>query len=328
MTGRPGRLAALAVLAGLSPPARAQPSEHPPLYVRAPPSDCGAPPASPGFVAFVDSLRVELASSGPGCCTIVAPDAPIPPPGVTLALEGCDPGADDLGVEVADLARGTTRSRRISLADVAPAARPRALALAVAELVRSIEQAPAPAAPPSAPPEGRPAQAALPFVPRAAALAELRVYGNQTRLWGGGLALAVDRGRWRAGLDLDAASGRREVGLGAIDVTLASARMAVGPRLLAGPSALDLGLVGELGWGHIDGQPGQAGVSAGSGSGLTIAVGARAAIEAPAGRSVRARLAVEAGAVARSLTGTENGAPAAGVSGAYLLVAAGIGTGL
>jgi hypothetical protein len=43
---------------------------------------------------------------------------------------------------------------------------------------------------------------------------------------------------------------------------------------------------------------------------------------------VRARLAVEAGAVARSLTGTENGAPAAGVSGAYLLVAAGIGTGL
>jgi hypothetical protein len=325
MTGRPGRLAALAVLAGLSPPARAQPSERPPLYVRAPLPDCDARPA---FLAFVDSLRVELASSGPACCTIVAPDAPIAPPGVTLALEGCDPAADDLGVEVADLTRVTTRSRRISLADVAPAARPRALALAVAELVRSIEQAPSPAPPPAAPPAAHPSAAPLPFAPRVAALVELRAYRTHSLLWGGGVGLAVDHGRWRAGLDLDAASGGRQVGLGTIDVTLASARLAFGPRFSAGVSALDLGLVGELGWARIDGQSGEPGVSAGSGSGLTVAVGARAGIEAPATRAVRVRVGIEAGGVARSLTGTENGASAAGISGAYLLVAAGVGTGL
>jgi hypothetical protein len=247
---------------------------------------------------------------------------------VTLALEGCDPAADDLGVEVADLTRVTTRSRRISLADVAPAARPRALALAVAELVRSIEQAPSPAPPPAAPPAAHPSAAPLPFAPRVAALVELRAYRTHSLLWGGGVGLAVDHGRWRAGLDLDAASGGRQVGLGTIDVTLASARLAFGPRFSAGVSALDLGLVGELGWARIDGQSGEPGVSAGSGSGLTVAVGARAGIEAPATRAVRVRVGIEAGGVARSLTGTENGASAAGISGAYLLVAAGVGTGL
>ena len=345
MISRPGRLAVVAVLVGVSPAARADPTGLPPaagaeptglpptagaepaaaapLAVRAPTVDCAA---APPFVAFVDSLRVELASSGPPCCTIVPPGAAVAPPAPTLTLTGGDPGADGFTSEVDDPATGRTRSRRISFADVAPDARPRALALAVAELVRSTEAAPAPpaapapvAAPPAAPQTG----------PRGAALADLLSYpAAQTVLWGGRVALAYDRIRWRAELDLGAAGGRRQVSLGRIDVTTASAALALGPRFATRTLAFDLGAVGQLGWAWIDGEAGQAGVTAGSGSGLIAAVGGRAAVAAPASRSLRFRLVVEAGGVVRRLTGDQNDATAAGISGAYVRLGAGLETGL
>jgi hypothetical protein len=326
MISRPGRLAVVAVLAGLSPAARAQPSAPPPLVVRAPTADCAA---APPFLAFVDSLRVELASSGPACCSIVAPDAAVAAPALTLTLTGCDPGADRFTIEVADQGTGRTRSRPISFADVTPDARPRALALAVAELVRSTEaalsaetRAPAAALEPAVTPSPDSG-------PRGAALADVRAYpGAHTVLWGGRVAMALDRARWRGELDLGAAGGSRQVSLGRVDVTLAAAGLAVGPRFRAGAWAFDLGAVGELGWARIDGEPGQGGVTAGSGSGLTAAFGARAGAEAPASRSLRFRLVVEAGGVARRLTGDVNDVEAAGISGPYVRLGVGLETGL
>jgi hypothetical protein len=324
MISRPGRLAVVAVLAGLPPVARAQVGAPPQLVVRAPTADCAA---APPFLAFVDSLRVELASSGPACCSIVAPDAAVAAPALTLTLTGCDPGADGFTIEVADLATGRTRSRRISFADVTPDARPRALALAVAELVRSTEAAASSETP--APSAVEPVTPSPDSAAQGAALADVRAYpGAHTVLWGGRVAMATGGRRWRGELDLGAAGGSRQVSLGTVDVTLAAAGLAVGPRFRAGAWAFDVGAVGELGWARIDGEPGQAGVTAGSGSGLTAAVGARAAAEAPTTRSLRFRLVVEAGGVVRRLTGDVNDVEAAGISGPYLRLGVGLETGL
>jgi hypothetical protein len=259
----------------------------------------------------------------------VEADTPVAAPALTLTLTGCDPGADGFTIEVADGATGRTRSRRISFADVTPDARPRALALAVAELVRSTEVAPAPETPPPASPVPPAVAPARDAGARGAALADVRAYPSaHTLLWGGRLAMALDRGRWRGELDLGAAVGSRQVSLGTVDVTLAAAALAVGPRLRAGAFAFDLGAVGELGWARIDGEPGRADVTAGSGSGLIAAFGARAAAEAPTTRSLRLRLVVEAGGVARRLTGDVNDVEAAGISGAYVRLGVGLETGL
>jgi hypothetical protein len=325
MISRPVRLAAVAVLAGLAPAARAQPGGAPSLAVRAPTTDCAA---APPFLAFVEALRVELASSGPPCCAIVAPDAAQAGPGLALTLTGCDPGAAGFAIEVSDPATGRVQSRPISLADVAPDARPRALALAVAELVRSIEAAATPPAPAAAAGVA-PTASATGIVARASALADLRAYaGTRTVLWGGRLALSLDRGRWRGALALGAARGERQVSLGTIDVTLASAGLVFARRFVTGAWAFDVGPAGELGLGRVDGQTGQVGVTAGSGSGLTATLGAAVGAEAPAGRSLRVRVAIEAGGVLRRLTGAENGADAAGISGAYVGLDVGVGTGL
>jgi hypothetical protein len=319
MTARAaGGLAVLAVMIG-GAGAGAAPTAGGGLVIRAPTAACAAAPA---FVSFVASLRVELAASAAGCCAVSTPDAPAPP-GRALAVEPCDPAADEVEVVVSDPAGGEQR-RRISLADVAPDARPRALALAVAELVRSLP-ASGPAAP-APPPASTPAlPAARPRVLAASLDAELRGYPSlATRLWGGRLGVGVAGARWFVEGDLGAATGDRQFDAGGVRVRLLHADAVVGPRLAVGGVVLDAAAVGELGWAWVDGEAPSTGVVAGGGSGLVGAVGARAGVEVPVPGAIRARATIEGGGTVRSLTGDVDGAPSAGISGAYLMVTLGI----
>ncbi len=95
------------------------------------------------LVAFLDSLRVELAGRGLLCCALAEPGDGAPT--VASLRVTIDPiihcATDRVQIAVQGPDGATLVEREISLADVAEAARPRALALAVAELIRSIGQA-------------------------------------------------------------------------------------------------------------------------------------------------------------------------------------------
>src|SRR5450432_700457 len=72
---------------------------------------------------FVDALRVELAGRvASGGCTLVTP-----------VIAPCDPSTLRVEIIVTDEVSGRASMRTISLEDVAPEARPRALALAVTD---------------------------------------------------------------------------------------------------------------------------------------------------------------------------------------------------
>src|SRR5206468_2362783 len=159
------------------------------------------------FAAFVEALQVELASTGPHCCVIETRGRPLQAGALTLDLDPCDPAAAEIAVREVRMEAGVETTapgaRRISLADVRPEARARALALAVAELVRT----PRPGGPTVAPSAATATLAA----PRAtdggrwgqslAAEALLRAEPRLDTLLGGGrLAFFSFGERWVAGL--------------------------------------------------------------------------------------------------------------------------------
>jgi hypothetical protein len=126
-------LVALAV-ATCPRPARAEdgvPSD--PREVLVLPSTCGALPVAGG--AWVDLLRVELAADR---VQVRSNDGAAPPPAaprVALETSPCDgsPATATLTYSAGEV----RRSRTVGLADIEPVARPRVLAMAMAELVRS-----------------------------------------------------------------------------------------------------------------------------------------------------------------------------------------------
>jgi hypothetical protein len=310
------------------PPARA-------LVLRVPTTECAT---SPSFTAFVEALQVELAGSGPRCCAVELRSGPPQPGAIALDVEPCDPdGADEIQLTVdegrsasvspvAEPGAGGARGRRVSLADVALDARPRALALAVAELVRG--GPPVPAAPPPAPvgapapPVGAPAP--VPWGESLTLDAVLRAQPSFDTLLGGGrLTFSVYRPRWGLALDADATAGSRKVDLGAVDVALVHAAASAGPRFAVGLAVIDVAATGGLGWAWVKGRATAPGVSADSGSGLVATVGLRAALEAPTSRRLRAHVAIEAGETLRRLTADVNGAATTGISGPYVVVGVG-----
>lgn len=128
-------------------------------------ADAGSPirvsiPACPSYPfaveAFLVSLEVELAGQAPPCCLLAPPGtaaaAGTGGPLVTLALEPCGAGATSVSILLHDPARAQDTDRRVGLGDIPAEARPRALALAVAEMVHTLLAAPPPASPPAAPP--------------------------------------------------------------------------------------------------------------------------------------------------------------------------------
>ena len=227
----------------------------------------------------------------------------------------------DVPVDVTATQR--TFARQVSLADLPPEARPRALALAVAELIRSAGESPQPEAPPPAP------------VPTVAPERQLLLSGDRGRRdpqpllaphGAVGPARRPDRcraARWQISLDAGAATSRNEVNLGDLRILLASATLFAGPRFVLGPVIASVGPAGTLGWARIEGQSGMPGVIVRDGSGLVSTVGLRAAAEGPASSAIRLLGYLEGGITVLSLEADVNNQPAAGVSGPYFILALG-----
>lgn len=290
---------------------------------------------------FFDCLRVELAGRGLDCCTLAEPAGPAPPLAslhVRIEIDPCVTDADRLQVSAREATGPRVAERQVSLADVPETARPRALALAVAELIRSLGQALPDKVPEAIPPSAQ-GSVALSAVPPSAAArpthlsmhAESEVRGLPTRdttLWGGRVRLTAHRRLFHADVDLGGNYTRAQAPLGDVIVHSASVGLGFGPRFANKTAVLDLGLRAELGWAWLHGETALVDVRTGAGSGLISNVGIRASLEVPAQMKVCPNLSLESGAVVRGVKGQVNGEPVAGMTDYYLLAALGISVSL
>ena len=332
------RSAAVAVALAGSPAGAAEP---PPIRVSVP--ACSSTPFS--VEAFLGSLAVELAGHVPACCLL--DQGPPPPAGdaapglrVTLSIDPCDETATSVDVRVHEGAHAADSQRRVGLADIPLEARPRALALAVAELVHSAT-ASSPAVPPTTTAKApAPASASLTGVrdsggaspPRVpwifvSAMIELEDHpGANMILWGVRPSLALARGHWQGAFDVDVMAGDPSVSLGDVSTRLLAGTLAVGPRLSLGPLIVDVAACGRLGWGWMAGRTSDANAVASSGSALFASAAGRLGIFLPtAARVSHVRALVEADAMVHGLEATVNGTTATGLTGGYLLFGLGFG---
>jgi hypothetical protein len=313
-------------------------TDAPPIRIVVP--ACSSAPFS--VEAFLGSLEVELAGHVPACCVL---DRVPPQPGddphaglrVTLSIDPCDGSATSVDVRVRDSARTTDSERRVGLGDIPIEARPRALALAVAELVHSAT-APPPVAPPAitgAPAGASVARAAdsagtpLPRVPWIflSGILELEAHpGHNMALWGVRSSVAVARGHWQAALDVEALTGDPSVALGDVSTRLLAGTLAAGPRFSLRHLIVDAAACGRFGWGWMAGHTGDTNAVASTGSAPFATAGGRLGIFLPtAARVSHLRALVEAGAVIHGLDATVNGTTAAGLTGGYVLFGLGFG---
>jgi hypothetical protein len=223
--------------------------------------------------------------------------------------------------------------REVSLADVAEEARPRALALAAAELVRwagrEVQREPpqrgtaATKPPPEAP---APVPTSTPMLSLAVHLeAEGRgMPTRETMLWGGRLRLAARRQVLQGALDFGANQSRVRNELGDLFLRSASAGMGFGPSIDTRAGIVDLGFRAELGWGWVRGEATSPDVQARAGSGLISSLGLRASFETPPGLEIRPVFSLECGGVVQGLDADVEGRPTAGFNGYYVLGAIGM----
>ena len=288
--------------------------------IRVFPPTCAEAPVS--VDDFVDALRVELAGRQPHCC-VVGPgsEAATDALKVTLSIEPCEAATQHVEVQVDVFATQRTISRQVSLADLPPEARPRALALAVAELIRSAGEAPQPEALPPAP---APTVAPERLLLSGGVAGEIRSHFSlHTALWGLRAGLMLSGRRWQISLDAGAATSRNEVSLGELRILLASAALFAGPRFVLGPVIASVGPAGTFGWARVEGRSGMPDIVVRDGSGLVSTLGLRAAAEGPASSGIRLLAYVEGGITVRSLEADVNNQPAAGISGPYFILALG-----
>jgi len=309
----------VALVAVVIAPVAARAADLP--VIRVFPPECAEAPVS--VDDFVDALRVELAGRQPHCCVVGPGGEPATDAlKVTLVIEPCEAATQHVDVQVDVTATQRMITRQVSLADLPPEARPRALALAVAELIRSAGEPPQPEALPPTP------------VPPPAPERHLLLAGNvageirshfslHTALWGLRVGVMLSGSRWQVSLDAGAATSRNEVSLGDLRILLASATLFAGPRFVLGPVIASVGPAGTLGWARIEGRSGMPGVIVGDGSGLVSTFGLRAAAEGPASSAIRLLAYLEGGITALSLEADVNNQPGAGVSGPYFIIALG-----
>jgi len=276
------------------------------------------------FAAFVDALQVELAGAGRICCEIGPGDGQ-PAVEVTLSAAACDPGSANVGIAITNPALATRTERDVSLADLPPDARPRALALAVAEMVRGSEQRPPVETPPAPPPAVAPPSAAAGVAFGGAVTAELRLHGGtRTALYGFRLASFLTGQRWRAGFEIAAASAGADHALGHVALRLLTAGVSAGPRWQLGGLAIGVGIAGELGAGFVVGTPAPGASASGDrGTRLVATAGVRAELEAPAAAAFRFRAVLQAGETLHGVTGAAADANVIGAAGPFLLLGVG-----
>ena len=290
---------------------------------------------------FLDCLRVELAGRGLDCCTLAEPADPMPAMAflqVKVEIDPCAADADRLQVSAREVAGPRMAERQVSLADVPATARARALALAVAELIRSLGQGQPGKAPEAitvsaqesvAAPASSPSEGPRPILLSLHVEAEARGFPTRdTTLWGGRVRLTAHRRILHADLDLGGGYARAQAELGDVLLRSASVGLGFGPRLATRTAVLDLGLRAELGWAWIHGETGLSDVRTGAGSELISSVGIRASLEVPAQVKARPNLTLETGTVVRGVKGEVSGQPVAGMTGYYFLAALGIAVSL
>lgn len=285
--------------------------------------------------SFLDSLRVELAGRGLHCCTLADAAGGAATRGsvvVTIGVDACVPDPELVRVTAQSLP-GARAEREVALADVVPATRPRTLALAVAELLRSLEPSDVepPRSPAVAPTET--AVAASPAVSPAKTRfvtveAETRIFPNfptrETVMWGGRARLGAGRRSFHAAFDFGAGFASASSALGDVLLRSATLGFAVGPRMTTSELVVDIGLRAELGWAWIHGAARVADIRAGAGSDLVSTLGLRISVAAPTSRSVRGNLGIEAGGVLRGMRGEVGDQTVVGMTGYYLLAALGV----
>src|SRR6185312_7484307 len=223
------RAAALLLIASSLFPLAARGAE-PPIGVAI--ADCPTAAVSPD--AFLRSLRVELAGEGRACCTRVASLAEAAPAAspTRLAIDGCGARPDLVQVSVQNQLTGAALDRQVALGDVPPDARPRALALAVAELLRTAA-APPPAPPvvaaavPAVAPAGRPVDGWIPMLGLAA---RTHPTGGVTS-WGFHAGLELARGPWQVAASGHVESADPSVALGKVDIVFLGGSLEVGWRV-------------------------------------------------------------------------------------------------
>jgi hypothetical protein len=310
----------LALVAAVIAPITARADEL--AVIRVFPPECADAPVS--AYDFVDALRVELAGRQPHCC-VVGPggDPATDAVKVTLSIDPCDPATQtvDVSVDVGDPKRAM--ARQVSLSDLPPEARARALALAVAELIRSAGE-PAHAEAPvvvEAPPPPPPFR----LYPVGSIAAQLRSHPSRdTTLWGSRLGISLAAKRWQAALDVGVAVNGTAVSQGNVNILVADATLVVGPQFVLGPVIADVGPAFSFGRGWITGQSDDPNVGQGSGSGFVGTIGVRAGIEGPAARHIRLRVFGEGGTTLGKLDAIVDGEPATGISGPYFVLAVGV----
>jgi len=311
-----------ALVAAVIVPIAARAADLP--VIRVFPPQCEAAPLS--IDEFVDSLRVELVGRQPHCC-VVGPggDGAADAIRVTLSIEPCDAATQEVEVAVDVTDPPRTIARQVSLADLPPEARPRALALAVAELIRSAGVAAQPDAAIAPPRDQTPQETPVRRLTVTGSVAGevRRHFSPDTTFWGPRLGVSLAASRWQVTLDAGVASNQTDVAAGDVNTTVASATLFAGPRFVLGPMVASVGPAGTLGWAWIKGQSSTAAV-AGSGSGLVGTAGARAAAEGPAASVIRLFGYVEGGYTMRWLDARVFGETASGVAGPYLMLAAGV----
>jgi hypothetical protein len=273
---------------------------------------------------FVEALRVELASRAPTSRAVL----------VTLAIEPCDVETKTVHVEAVDEASGRATARDVGLADVAPAARPRALSLAVAELVRGADAAAsfAPVRPARASaagsenkvarlPDGTPTPAAHGAF-GVEALASL-FPARATALWGGRLRLGLESPLGHSELFLEAVTGARHFDAGDVTVRSFGAGLSFGSNRRTGPVVLQPAFVAALGYAQIAGHAAAPDVTAASGAGLTVSLRLRLAVALPVILAWSVHAFAEGGFVARRFDALVDGSHAAGVAGPSIILGVG-----
>jgi hypothetical protein len=231
---------------------------------------------------------------------------------------------------VRDPAHTASLARRVGLGDIPIDARPRALALAVAELVHSATL-PRPAAPPPsalvrAADSGGAPRPRVPWIVLSGII-EIETHpGHNMTLWGVRPSVAAARGHWQAALDIDAMAGDPSVALGDVSTRVFAGTLAAGPRFSLGRLIVDVAACGRFGWAWIAGHTGDANAVASSGSAPFASAAGRLGIFLPTAAHVsHLRALVEAGAMIHGLDATVNGTIAAGLTGGYVLFGLGFG---
>lgn len=313
------RAAVLAATLLAAPAALAADARHVFAGVRFAAPVCPIAPVS--VPAFVEALRVELASPEPprkDDTTLVA-----------LAVEPCDTATTRVQVSATNTTNGHGAARDVDLGDVTPDARPRALALAVAELVRGVRAPAVVEAPPAAvlPPPTVVTLAEGPsptlFALDAQAIAALYP-ARDTTLWGGRVSVYGVSGRWHHGALGEIVGGERSYPDGRVELFSIGAGLFTGPRWAWRRGSLSPGLVATVAWTQIAGRPASPSVAGTTDAAPTVAVRARVAASLLAGRILSGSALVEGGVVVRTFDSTVNGAQAAGVAGPSLVFGLGL----